>query len=83
MSVLEAGIEAAASGRRTVISLTAEERGIFQLTMHPHIIGVRSRIWILQDIVDRAKDLGAWFATHAQIVEYVKANSADRGRPPV
>jgi peptidoglycan/xylan/chitin deacetylase (PgdA/CDA1 family) len=55
-----------------------EERGIFQVTMHPHIIGVRSRIWILQEIIDRAKDLGAWFATHAQIVEYVKANSAGK-----
>jgi hypothetical protein len=65
------------------LKVAREERGIFQLTMHPHIIGVRSRIWILQDIIDRAKELGAWFATHAQIVEYVKGNSVDRGSPQV
>jgi len=57
------------------LKLACEERGIFQLTMHPHVIGVRSRIWILQEIIDRAKELGGWFATHAQIVEYVKANA--------
>ena len=57
------------------LRMAAEEGGIFQLTMHPHIIGVRSRIWILQEVIDRAKALGGWFATHAQIVEFVKANA--------
>jgi peptidoglycan/xylan/chitin deacetylase (PgdA/CDA1 family) len=61
------------------LKVAREERGIFQVTMHPHIIGLRSRIWILREIIDRAKELGAWFATHAQIVEYVKANSAGKG----
>jgi peptidoglycan/xylan/chitin deacetylase (PgdA/CDA1 family) len=56
------------------LKLASEERGIFQLTLHPHIIGVRSRIWILKEVIDRAKELGAWFGTHAQIVEYVKDN---------
>ena len=27
------------------------ERGIFQLTMHPHVIGYRSRIWILEELI--------------------------------
>ena len=62
------------------LKVAHEERGIFQLTMHPHIIGVRSRVWILQEIIDRAKDLGAWFATHAQIVNYVKANSSESSK---
>ena len=32
-----------------------EEGGVFQLTMHPHIIGYRSRIWILDEIIRHAK----------------------------
>ena len=28
------------------------EGGVFQLTMHPHIIGYRSRIWILNELID-------------------------------
>ncbi|HET7670810.1 MAG TPA: polysaccharide deacetylase, partial [Burkholderiales bacterium] len=28
------------------------EGGVFQLTMHPHIIGYRSRIWILEQLID-------------------------------
>ena len=54
------------------LELAAAEGGIFQVTMHPHIIGVRSRIWILEHLIERAKALGGWFATHAQIVDYVK-----------
>ena len=27
------------------------EGGIFQLTMHPHISGYRSRIWILDELI--------------------------------
>jgi peptidoglycan/xylan/chitin deacetylase (PgdA/CDA1 family) len=52
------------------------ERGIFQLTMHPHVIGYRSRIWILEELIRymRGHD-GVWFATHADIVRYAKANS--------
>jgi hypothetical protein len=54
------------------LELAATEGGIFQFTMHPHIIGVRSRIWILEHVIERAKALGGWFATHAQIVDYAK-----------
>ena len=52
------------------------EGGIFQLTMHPHVIGYRSRIWILEELIRymRGHD-GVWFATHADIVRYAKANS--------
>jgi peptidoglycan-N-acetylglucosamine deacetylase len=52
------------------------EHGIFQLTMHPHVIGYRSRIWILEELIRyiRGHD-GVWFATHAEIARYAKANS--------
>ena len=52
------------------------ERGIFQLTMHPHVIGYRSRIWILEELIRYMRGHeGVWFATHADIVRYAKANS--------
>ena len=35
-----------------------EEGGIFQLTMHPHIIGYRSRIWIIEELIRHAKSKG-------------------------
>ena len=61
------------------LKVAKAEGGIFQLTMHPHIIGVRSRVWILKEIIDQAKSLGGWFATHAQIVEYAKNNQVENG----
>jgi peptidoglycan-N-acetylglucosamine deacetylase len=49
------------------------EGGLFQLTMHPHISGYRSRIWILDELIRYARsNAGVWFATHADIVRYVK-----------
>ena len=49
------------------------EGGLFQLTMHPHIIGYRSRLWILEELIKHMRSLpGVWFATHADIVRYVK-----------
>lgn len=54
-----------------------EAGGLFQLTMHPHIITPRSRIWILEEVIRHAKAKGdVWFATHAQVAEYAKANKA-------
>jgi peptidoglycan-N-acetylglucosamine deacetylase len=48
------------------------EGGIFQLTMHPHIIGHRSRIAILAELLDHIGGHDdVWFATHAQIVDHV------------
>ena len=50
-----------------------EERTMFVLTMHPHIIGHRSRIVALELLIDHIrKKEGVWFATHRQAVEYVK-----------
>jgi peptidoglycan/xylan/chitin deacetylase (PgdA/CDA1 family) len=44
--------------------------------MHPHIITARSRIWILEELIRYAKDKGAWFATHAEVAAYARANAA-------
>ena len=50
-----------------------EEGTLFLLTTHPHIIGHRSRIIILEDLINHIQTKGdVWFATHQQIAEYVK-----------
>lgn len=50
------------------------EGGIFQLTMHPHVTGYRSRIWILEELCALMRDRpDVWFATHADIVRHVRA----------
>ena len=52
------------------------EGGLFQLTMHPHISGYRSRVWILEELIrhiQAKKDV--WFATHADVVRYAKAHA--------
>jgi peptidoglycan-N-acetylglucosamine deacetylase len=52
------------------------EGGLFQLTMHPHVSGHRSRIWILDELIAHAKSQGqVWFATHADVVRYVKSQA--------
>jgi len=51
------------------------EGGVFQLTMHPHISGYRSRIWILDELIRYIRShADVWFATHADIVRYAKAH---------
>jgi peptidoglycan/xylan/chitin deacetylase (PgdA/CDA1 family) len=58
------------------------EGGIFQLTMHPHVIGYRSRIWIVEELIRHAKALGdVWFATHADVAAWARDHAADDGRP--
>jgi peptidoglycan/xylan/chitin deacetylase (PgdA/CDA1 family) len=50
--------------------------GIFQLTMHPHVIGYRSRVWIVEELIRHAKALGrVWFATHAEVAAWAKDHS--------
>lgn len=55
-----------------------EEGGLFELTMHPHVITNRSRIWIVDEIIRYAKSLpgGAWFARHDEVVAYVREHGA-------
>ena len=53
-----------------------QEGGLFQLTMHPHVIGYRSRIWIVEEIIRHAAAAGdVWFATHAEVVDWAKKNA--------
>lgn len=50
-----------------------EAGGLFQLTCHPHIIGYRSRIWILDELIRHAKAKGdVCFATHEQVATYAR-----------
>jgi peptidoglycan/xylan/chitin deacetylase (PgdA/CDA1 family) len=53
-----------------------EEGGVFQLTTHPHIIGYRSRIWIVDELIRHAKARGdVWFATHGDVAKWAKTNA--------
>jgi peptidoglycan/xylan/chitin deacetylase (PgdA/CDA1 family) len=50
-----------------------DEGGLFLLTMHPHITGHRSRMVILEELIDYiAGHRGVWWATHAAIADYVR-----------
>ena len=50
-----------------------EEGGLYLLTMHPHMIGHRSRAAMLERLVQYMKRKpGVWFATHEQIATHVK-----------
>jgi len=50
-----------------------EEGTMFLLTTHPHVIGHRSRIIILEELIDHIHGYGdVWFATHEQVARYVK-----------
>ena len=53
------------------------EGGICQLTMHPHIIGYRSRIFIVEEIIRHAQAKGdVWFATHREVVDWARTHAA-------
>ncbi|HYU80002.1 MAG TPA: polysaccharide deacetylase [Vicinamibacterales bacterium] len=50
-----------------------DERGLFILTMHPHITGHRSRVALLDKLIQHMKSKpGVWFATHEEIARHVK-----------
>jgi peptidoglycan-N-acetylglucosamine deacetylase len=51
-----------------------EEGGLFLLTMHPHVIGYRSRIFILEELIAHIKAKGScWIATHADVARHCAA----------
>lgn len=60
---------------RRELDAACEEGGLFQLVMHPFVIGYRSRVWILDALIAhaRAKE-GVWFGTHAEVADWVKAH---------
>ena len=50
-----------------------EEGTLFVLTLHPHVVGMRSRITYLDALVHYIKSKpGVWFATGEEIARYVK-----------
>lgn len=59
-----------------------EEGTMFLLTMHPHYIGHRSRMVILEGLIDHIRRRGnVWWATHRAAAEYVRA-AAGMGSAP-
>lgn len=55
------------------------EGGLFLLTMHPHVIGYRSRIFILEELIAHMKSRGGvWFASHADIARHVAQGLTQR-----
>lgn len=57
-----------------------EERTMFLLTMHPHVIGHRSRIVALEGLIAhiKAKE-GVWFGTHAEAARWVREQAGMDG----
>lgn len=56
---------------RAEFDVALQEGTVFILTMHPQIIGHRSRIVILRELIEHMKDRGAWFATMDEIARHV------------
>ncbi|EUB96378.1 polysaccharide deacetylase [Rhizobium sp. CF080] len=51
------------------------EGGLFLLTMHPHVSGYRSRIFVLEELIRHIQDHeGVWFGTHADIARFARDN---------
>jgi peptidoglycan/xylan/chitin deacetylase (PgdA/CDA1 family) len=44
--------------------------GLFQLTMHPHVIGHRSRFVALRQLVEYIAGHDVWFASHADVADW-------------
>ncbi len=50
-----------------------QEEGLFLLTMHPHFIGHRSRIQVLEELIRYIRShAGVWFGTHADVARHCK-----------
>ncbi len=53
-----------------------EEGTMFLLTLHPHYIGHRSRIVVLEELIEHIRSKpDVWFATHKEVAELVKPGS--------
>lgn len=58
---------------RREFDLAWEEGGLFVLTMHPHVISYRSRIFILEELIRHMRARAdVWFATHEDVARFVK-----------
>jgi peptidoglycan/xylan/chitin deacetylase (PgdA/CDA1 family) len=61
---------------RSEFDVAWQERGLYVLTMHPHVTGHRSRVlWLEKLIVYMKSKPGVWFATHEEVANYLKKNA--------
>jgi len=50
-----------------------DEGTMFLMTMHPHVIGHRSRIVVLEELINHIKTRdGVWFGTHEEAARWVR-----------
>ena len=57
------------------VNAAYDEGGVCQLVMHPFVIGYRSRIWILDELLRHARARGDVFiGSHAAIAAHAKKN---------
>jgi len=58
---------------RRELEAAHREGGVFQLVMHPFVIGYRSRIWMLERLIEDAKEMGSvWFGTHLDVARWAR-----------
>ena len=56
-----------------------EERTLFLLTMHPQVIGHRSRLRMLETLVKEIRATpGVWFATHEEVARFVRGQKGSQ-----
>ena len=56
------------------------EGGTFILTMHPHVIGHRSRITVLERLIEHIRGHDdVWFATHEEVARHCLASAEGSG----
>jgi peptidoglycan-N-acetylglucosamine deacetylase len=62
---------------RRELDAAFDEGGLFQLIMHPHVIGYRSRIDILEEIIKHARSRGSvWVGTHGEITDWARRSGS-------
>lgn len=60
-----------------------QEGGLFQLTLHPHHSGHRSRLFMLEELIRTAQSRGdVWFTTHAELAAYCAEQAGLVPQPP-
>ncbi len=60
---------------RAEFDVARQEGGMFLLTMHPHVIGHRSRIVMLERLIDHMNAAGdVWYGTHEEVARYALRN---------
>ncbi len=54
-----------------------EEGSVFQIVLHPFVVGYRSRIWMLDELLRHAAAKGGvWFGTHADVARHARDYAA-------